>query len=277
MTRWRSCVAIADVDALVTEGSAIDAHAAHNTTSVYTAAKIFPMLPERLSTDLTSLNPDEDRLAVVVEMVVDADGAVRSSDVYRARVRNHAKLAYNSVAAWLEGQAEPPPAPWRRCRGWPRTCAMQDQAAQRLRRLRHERGALSLETIQARPVFDGDGSPTCDVDQKNRATELIEDFMIAANGVTARFLGGEEPALAAPRGAHAGALGPHRRAGAEHGARAAERARLGGAGRVPGDGAAQPIRSASPTCRWRSSSCWARASTWSSCPARAVPATSAWR
>jgi exoribonuclease R len=98
-------VAIADVDALVKEGSAIDAHAAHNTTSVYTAAKIFPMLPEPLSTDLTSLNPGEDRLAVVVEMVVDGNGAVQSSDVYRARVRNRAKLAYNSLAAWLEGEA----------------------------------------------------------------------------------------------------------------------------------------------------------------------------
>ena len=101
-------VAVADVDALVKDGSAIDAHARHNTTSVYTAAKIFPMLPEKLSTDLTSLNLDEDRLAVVVEMVVGADGSVQSSDIYRARVRNHAKLAYNSVAAWLEGSAAMP-------------------------------------------------------------------------------------------------------------------------------------------------------------------------
>ena len=104
----RILVAIADVDALVKAGSAIDAHARHNTTSVYTAAEIFPMLPETLSTDLTSLNPDEDRLAVVVDMVIGADGSVQSSEIYRARVRNHAKLAYNSVAAWLDGYGAAP-------------------------------------------------------------------------------------------------------------------------------------------------------------------------
>ena len=101
-------VAVADVDALVRNDSAIDEHARHNTTSVYTAAKIFPMLPEKLSTDLTSLNLDEERLAVVVEMVIGADGSLQGSDIYRAHVRNHAKLAYNSVAAWLEGNGIPP-------------------------------------------------------------------------------------------------------------------------------------------------------------------------
>jgi exoribonuclease-2 len=101
-------VAVADVDALVKDGSAIDEHARHNTTSVYTAAKIFPMLPEKLSTGLTSLNPDEERLAVVVEMAIGADGSLRDSGIYRARVRNHAKLAYNSVAAWLEGNGASP-------------------------------------------------------------------------------------------------------------------------------------------------------------------------
>ena len=116
-------VAVADVDALVKDGSAIDEHARHNTTSVYTAAEIFPMLPEELSTDLTSLNFDEERLAVVVEMVVGADGAVDGSDIYRARVRNHAKLAYNSVAAWLDGDGAL--ARWRSrpSRAWRRICA----------------------------------------------------------------------------------------------------------------------------------------------------------
>ena len=107
-------MAVADVDALVKDGSAIDEHARHNTTSVYTAAQIFPMLPEKLSTDLTSLNFDEERLAVVVEMVIGADGSLQGSDIYRARVRNHAKLAYNSVAAWLEGLG-PMPAAHRGC------------------------------------------------------------------------------------------------------------------------------------------------------------------
>ena len=99
---------MADVDSLVKEGSAIDDHAHHNTTSVYTAARTFPMLPEKLSTNLTSLNLNEDRLAFVVEMGIDADGSVLNSEIYRARVRNHAKLAYNSVAAWLDGNGTVP-------------------------------------------------------------------------------------------------------------------------------------------------------------------------
>src|SRR5260221_1690056 len=101
-------VAIADVDATVKRGSAIDEHAHANTTSVYTAAQVFPMLPERLSTDLTSLGENEDRLAIILEMSVDAEGGVTASDVYRAAVRNRAKLAYNSVAAWLDGSGPPP-------------------------------------------------------------------------------------------------------------------------------------------------------------------------
>ena len=102
-------VAVADVDALVKPGSAIDGHARANTTSVYTAAEIFPMLPEKLSTDLTSLGQDEARLATVVEMTVGRDGTVTASEIYRARVRNRAKLAYNGVAAWLDGTAPAPP------------------------------------------------------------------------------------------------------------------------------------------------------------------------
>jgi len=180
-------VAIADVDALVAKGSALDAQARRNTTSVYTAATIFPMLPARLSTDLTSLNPGQDRLAVVVEMQIDASGTVQQSDLYRARVRNHAKLAYDSVAAWLEGTG-PMPAPMAGVPGLADNLRLQDQAAQSLRHRRREHGALSLDTIRARPVFDGDDIQGLDVERKNRATELIEDFMIAVNGVTAQFL-----------------------------------------------------------------------------------------
>src|SRR2546422_157342 len=106
----RVLVAVADVDAGVPKGSALDTHASTNTTSVYTAAEVFPMLPERLSTDLTSLNAAENRLALVVDMSVDADGAVAAGEIYRARVRNRAKLAYNAVAAWLEGHGPLPPA-----------------------------------------------------------------------------------------------------------------------------------------------------------------------
>ncbi|MFO7634150.1 MAG: ribonuclease catalytic domain-containing protein, partial [Caldilinea sp.] len=182
-------VAVADVDALVKDGSAIDAHARHNTTSVYTAGKIFPMLPEKLSTDLTSLNPDEERLAVVVEMVISADGVVQESQIYRARVRNHAKLAYNSVAAWLEGNGAVP-VEIAAVEGLAENLRAQDQSAQRLRKMRHANGALTLETIEARPVFDGDKLRDLQAEEKNRAKEIIEDFMIAANGVTARYLAG---------------------------------------------------------------------------------------
>jgi VacB/RNase II family 3'-5' exoribonuclease len=180
-------VAVADVDSLVRDGSAIDEHARHNTTSVYTAAKIFPMLPEKLSTDLTSLNFSEDRLSIVVEMVIGADGSLQDSSIYRGRVRNHAKLAYNSVAAWLEGSGSVPEA-IAAVNGLDENLRTQDRVAQSMRRLRHVHGALSLETIEARPIFDGDQIRDLKVEEKNRAKDIIEDFMIAANGVTARYL-----------------------------------------------------------------------------------------
>jgi VacB/RNase II family 3'-5' exoribonuclease len=180
-------VAVADVDALVKDGSAIDEHARHNTTSVYTAAMIFPMLPEKLSTNLTSLGFNEDRLSIVVEMVVGVDGSVQKSDIYKARVRNHSKLAYNSVAAWLEGNGGEPEAV-AAINGLDENLRLQDGAAQRLKNLRHVHGALSLETIEAKPVFDGDEIRDLEMEKKNRAKELIEDFMVAANGVTARYL-----------------------------------------------------------------------------------------
>jgi exoribonuclease-2 len=180
-------VAVADVDALVKDGSALDGHARHNTTSVYTAATIFPMLPEKLSTDLTSLNEDADRAAIVVDMVVESDGEVTSSTVSRAAVRNQAKLAYDSVGAALEGRASMPGRAGSSTE-LARQLQVQDVVAQKLRALRYERGALELETIEPRPLFDGDRVVDLRVERKNRARELIEDFMIAANGVTARFL-----------------------------------------------------------------------------------------
>jgi VacB/RNase II family 3'-5' exoribonuclease len=180
-------VAIADVDALVKKDSAIDGHAWTNTTSVYTAAKIFPMLPEKLSTDLTSLNEAEERLAIVIEMVVAADGTVTASDIYRAVVLNRARLAYNGVAAWLEGTA-PAPAKLAAVPGLDEQLRIQDKAAQALKGLRHAQGALRLETQEVRVVFDDGALADLLPDEKNRARELIEDFMIAANGATARYL-----------------------------------------------------------------------------------------
>src|SRR5512147_847686 len=180
-------VAVADVDALVNNGSAIDEHARHNTTSVYTAAMVLPMLPEKLSTNLTSLNFNEDRLTMVVEMVIGGDGSLQDSDIHRARVRNHAKLAYNGVAAWLEGTGSVPEA-IAAVNGLDENLRMQDRAAQSMKKFRHVHGALSFETIEARPIFDGNEIHELKVEKRNRAKEIIEEFMIAANGVTARYL-----------------------------------------------------------------------------------------
>lgn len=186
-SRVRVMVAIADVDELVKEGSAIGEHARQNTTSVYTAAMIFPMLPEILSTDLTSLNPNEERLALVVDMEVDSDGSLLDSRIFRAIVFNHAKLAYNSIAAWLDGNGVEPDAV-ASVPGLAENLRLQDQTAQSLKKLRQVHGALSLETIEAKPIFDGDQIRSLEIDEKNRAKEIIENFMIAANGVTARYL-----------------------------------------------------------------------------------------
>jgi exoribonuclease-2 len=187
--RVRLRVAVADVDALVKLGSALDDHANHNTTSVYTAAEIFPMLPEKLSTGLTSLNEDADRVAMVVDMRIEKDGELSSGEVLRAAVRNKAKLAYDAVSDALDGKG---PFPGRAAS--PEIQAqlrIQDAAAQNMRKLRYEQGALELETIEPRALFDGDEVVDLRVQRKNRARELIEDLMIAANGVTARRLAKE--------------------------------------------------------------------------------------
>ena len=184
----RIMVAIADVDSLVKKNSAIDRDAQANTTSIYTAARIFPMLPLKLSTDYTSLNLNQDRLAVVVDMTLDPEGRLLDSDVYRAAVRNHAKLAYNSLAAWLEGETEIPAAA-AAVEGLAENILLQDKAAQMMKSLRHQEGALSLETIEAKAVFQEDLISDLVVEETNRAKQIIEDFMIAANGVTVRFLG----------------------------------------------------------------------------------------
>src|SRR5262249_13646068 len=182
----KALVAVADVDALVAKDSATDDHARTNTTSVYTAAEIFPMLPLRLSTDLTSLNEDEERLAIVVEMVVQRDGAVTDATIYRARVLNRAKLAYRTVGAWLEGRG-PAPARLSADKRLAGQLRLQAAMAATLRALRHERGALSLETIEPRAVFEGEVLTDLRVEDKNRAHELIEDLMIAANAQVAKF------------------------------------------------------------------------------------------
>jgi VacB/RNase II family 3'-5' exoribonuclease len=183
----RIMVAIADVSASVTAGSAVDGHASVNTTSIYTVPRIFPMLPERLSTDLTSLGQGADRMAIVVESLVGDGSSHGAPSVYRAVVRNQAKLAYSGVGAWLEGRGEMPPAIGT-VAGLAENLRLQDEAAQRLKAQRQERGALELETLEVRAHFDGDAVSGLVAEERNRAKEIIEDFMIASNGAIARFL-----------------------------------------------------------------------------------------
>jgi exoribonuclease-2 len=180
-------IAVADVDALVPKDTPLDEHAQHNTTSVYTAARIFPMLPEKLSTNLTSLNENEDRVALVIELTVRQDGSVAQEDVYRALVHNHAQLAYDRVAAWLDGEAEEPEKVTH-VPGLADALRLQDRVADEMRALRHENGALDLDTIEAKPVLQDGQVVDLRQSRRNNARLLIEDFMIAANGVTARFL-----------------------------------------------------------------------------------------
>jgi VacB/RNase II family 3'-5' exoribonuclease len=187
----RVLVGIADVDALVQKGSAIDAHAAENGTSVYTGIRTFPMLPEELSTDLTSLKGGADRASIVTEMIVAPDGTVKSSDVYSALLHNYAKLSYEAVGAWLDEKGPVPPevggVP-----GLDTQIRLQFEAAQHLRGLRREHGALELETIEASPVINNTGQVTeLSVVERNGARDLIENFMIAANVAMAQFLNGK--------------------------------------------------------------------------------------
>ncbi|MGB7147887.1 MAG: RNB domain-containing ribonuclease [Terriglobales bacterium] len=180
-------IGIADVDAFVAKDSPIDQHAEKEATTVYTGISIFPMLPLELSTGASSLLPDVDRPAVVTEFVVDGKGALGSSNVYRALVRNKAQLTYNAVGAWLEGRGAAPPKVAASA-DLQAQLKLQDEVAQALRKLRYENGALNLETEEVIPLLLDEKVTGVATVEKNRATELIEDFMIAANGVVARLL-----------------------------------------------------------------------------------------
>jgi len=185
--RIRVLVGVADVDARVAMGTLLDKHAQSETTSVYTGVKVFPMLPAELSEGITSLNENEDRVAMVIEMCVDANGAASDGKAYRALVRNRAQLAYGSVGAWLEGHGQAPA----KVAANPQLAAqlkLQDAAAQRMEGNRLQHGALDLETMETRPILRGDQPTEIAQVEKNRATSLIEEFMVSANGVVARTL-----------------------------------------------------------------------------------------
>ncbi|MGD0891817.1 MAG: RNB domain-containing ribonuclease [Terracidiphilus sp.] len=183
--RIRVLVGVADVDARVPLGSVIDGHAKSETTSVYTGVKVFPMLPVELSEGITSLNENADRVAHVIEFSVDASGTASDGKVYAALVRNRAQLAYNGVGAWLEGTG-PAPAKVAASADLAAQLKLQDKAAQCMVGGRFQHGALDLETIETRPEMHGDQPVDIVHQQKNRATSLIEEFMVAANGVVAR-------------------------------------------------------------------------------------------
>ena len=184
----RLLIGIADVDAFVSKGSATDEHAATNCTSVYTGVKTFPMLPEELSTDMTSLVQGEDRLAVVTEMILASDGSMKKTNFYRALVKNHAKLAYESIGAWLDGKTGVP-EDVSNVPGMEAQIKLQSEIADRFGEFRKEHGALDLGTIQANPVMDDHGKVVeLAVIEANGARELIANFMISANVAMAEFL-----------------------------------------------------------------------------------------
>jgi exoribonuclease-2 len=183
--RIRVLVGVADVDARVGQGTVLDGHAKSETTSVYTGVQVFPMLPAVLSEGITSLNENEDRAAHVIEFSVDAAGTVSDGKAYRALVRNRAQLAYNAVGSWLEGTG-PAPAKVAANADLAAQLKLQDAAAQRMVGGRFQHGALDLETVETRPLMQADKAVDIVSLQKNRATSLIEEFMVAANGVVAR-------------------------------------------------------------------------------------------
>ncbi|HEY3886893.1 MAG TPA: RNB domain-containing ribonuclease [Vicinamibacterales bacterium] len=192
----RVLVGVADVDRLVPKGSPLDAHANQNTTSVYTPAIVFPMLPPELSTDRTSLNQEQDRAAIVVDMTIDESGTVTALSVYAALVRNHAQLTYSGVAAWLGGSGSLAGAANARVGGsqglrpsdLEAQLRLQDQIAQRLHKQRDAEGALTFARAELQPIVDDSGVRELRTEASNRATDIIENFMISANGAVIRFL-----------------------------------------------------------------------------------------
>jgi len=191
-------VGIADVDAYVAKDSPIDKHAAANTTSVYTGVVTFPMLPEELSFDLTSLLPDEDRRAMVMEMIVDLDGRVVKSDAYPALVRNKAKLDYVMIGKWLDvveaagydpqKSRESAPAKVAAIPHLTEQLLVQAAVKERIKTLRNDRGSLTLHTPEATTVAKDGQVLDLELVETNPARELIENFMIAANISTSHFL-----------------------------------------------------------------------------------------
>jgi exoribonuclease-2 len=183
----RVLVGVADVDSVAAKGTPIDAHAQRETTTVYTGIRTFPMLPERLSTDITSLNEGQDRAAVVIELLVAADGSTAAESIYQALVRNHAQLTYSAVGAWLEGTGAAP-AKVAAMAGLADQIKLQDEAATAMREARHRLGALTFDRAELQATIADGNVTSVAARQSNRAAHLIEDFMIGANEAMARTL-----------------------------------------------------------------------------------------
>ncbi len=181
-------IAIADVDHYVPKHSQADQYAAYNGTSVYTGIVTYPMLPDRLSKGISSLLPGQDCRAVIIEYTVLPDGSVRHGSLSRAIVANKAKLIYEQVGDWLEGAA-PMPQFIHDVEGLEAQVRLQHEAALRLKKFRTAQGALELETIEAEPLVENGAVKDLVVQKKNMARNLIEEFMVAANGTTVAFLG----------------------------------------------------------------------------------------
>jgi exoribonuclease-2 len=184
----RVMVAVADVDIYVPKQSHADGYAAHNGTSIYTGIVTFPMLPDKLSKNISSLLPDQDRLAVVASYTILPDGSIRPEEVHRALVRNKAKLVYEELGEWIE-RTGPIPALVRDIPGLRDQILLQAEAARALRKKRMDQGALDLETIEPQPVLDGDKVRDLVILKPNMARKIIEEFMVAANRTMVSFLG----------------------------------------------------------------------------------------
>lgn len=183
----RVLVGVADVESRVPINSPIDLHASRNKCSIYTGVGIYPMLPETLSTDLTSLKQDADRAAVVISMDIGVQGDVIASDIYRAVTCNHARLSYESVGDWLEGVGPVPPGV-AAVQGMEEQLRLQTEASERLREQRQRAGSLDFETIEAQPVMQDGSVVDLRVPRKNKARAIIENFMVSANSTMAEYL-----------------------------------------------------------------------------------------
>lgn len=183
----RVLVGIADVDAAIDKGTPIDVHAEQNTVTVYTESEIFPMIPEELSTDITSLNEGVDRLAVVADMIVKENGDVPQSTFYRAIVHNHAKLSYDDVGDWFDNDG-PIPDEIRGKDKLIEQLRIQRKAAERLHKYRQAKGALEFESIESQAVVENGQVKDIRSIRPNSARRLIENFMVAANVEMAEFL-----------------------------------------------------------------------------------------